>query len=103
MFPNVCFFDIMNVYNHQARYANHLLARIYVFCNLFGHLLCQGVTPKPFVHKLLMPFVTLAAQRVRFPNLFFSTSSVLIMTIVVVERNFSSRICVFCTPFGYFV
>ena len=38
MFPSLCFFNIMTVYNQHPSYAKDISAQIHVFCNLLGHL-----------------------------------------------------------------
>ena len=74
---------------------------VFMWFVMYSGICCAGgVTPKGFVHHLLMQFLTPAAQRLKFPNPIFSTSSVLNMTMPAIKSTFSGRMMCFVPYLG---
>ena len=65
-----CFFDIVTTQNDHPTYLKHFLGRTYVFFTLFAYWV-RGAFPRDWYTTCLCSFSPWAAQKSKFPTLFF--------------------------------
>ena len=64
------FFDTMITSNDHPRYVKHVLGRIYVFFRYWAHG-GGGVSPKGWVHNLLLQFFTPGSSKIEVFETYF--------------------------------
>ena len=68
-----CFYDIVTIQYDHPSCVKHVLGRIYIFFTLLGYWAHGGggVSPKGWVHNLLVQFFTLGCSKIKVLETYF--------------------------------